>query len=83
MIPNRRLRYTWVTTECPASVGSVVTVKFRPLGERTEVRLLHEGFPDARTRSDHDAPGWQQILEVQRGDSYRVEVRRVIARPRS
>jgi uncharacterized protein YndB with AHSA1/START domain len=106
VVPNRRLRYTWVTTECPASVGSIVTVEFRPLGERTEVRLVHEGFPDAKTRSDHDAPGWQQIMEVlvragdgeltpdrfeaarhgilaeKRGDSYRVEVRRVIPRPR-
>jgi uncharacterized protein YndB with AHSA1/START domain len=105
VVPNRRLRYTWVTTECPASVGSVVTVEFRPLGSRTEVRLLHEGFPDLKTRSDHDATGWQQImegfakaadgelspdrlkaarhaiLEEKRGDSYQVEVRRVIARP--
>jgi uncharacterized protein YndB with AHSA1/START domain len=105
VVPNRRLRYTWITSECPASAGSVVTVEFRDLGGRTEVRLLHEGFPDAKTRSDHDAPGWQQIMEVfvraadaelspscletarravladRRGDSYRLEVRRVIPCP--
>lgn len=102
---NRRLRFTWVTTECPASVNSVVTVDFRALGTRTELTVRHEGFPDEGTRSNHDAPGWQQIVEVfiaagdaeftparleqaadvvaaaKRGDSYRVEVRKLIARP--
>ncbi len=64
VVPGKRLRFTWVTTECPADVGSVVTVDFRDLGGRTELVLLHEGFPDWKTRDDHDATGWQQILEV-------------------
>ncbi len=64
VVPGKRLRFTWVTTECPAAVGSVVTVDFRDLGGRTELVLLHEGFPDRKTRDDHDATGWRQILEV-------------------
>lgn len=64
LVPNQRLRFTWVTSECPREVGSVVTVTFRSLGPDTELTLEHVGFPDEETRRRHDAPGWQQILEV-------------------
>lgn len=64
VVPERRLAFTWVTSEVAASVGSVVTVEFTDLGGRTAVRLRHEGFPSEAVRADHDATGWQQILEV-------------------
>lgn len=104
VVTNRRLRFSWVTREVAAAVGSVVTVDFTDLGGRTALRLRHEAFPDERQRADHDAPGWQQIVEVfatagggftpaafaaassavvaaKRGDTLRVQARRVIARP--
>jgi len=64
VVPERRLRFTWVTSEISASVASVVTVEFTDLGGKTLLHLCHEGFPDEKQRRDHDATGWQQIIDV-------------------
>jgi uncharacterized protein YndB with AHSA1/START domain len=62
--PNRRLKFTWVTPECPAVLGSQVSVDFVARGDTTELVLTHIGFPDQKTRDAHDATGWQQILDL-------------------
>ncbi|HEY2806469.1 MAG TPA: SRPBCC family protein [Gemmatimonadales bacterium] len=63
VVPNRRLRFTWVTPETPAAVNSVVTVEFTDRGASTDLTLTHTGFPNQQERDSHDA-GWQQIVDV-------------------
>lgn len=64
VVPAKRLRFTWVTTDVPKETGSMVTVTFRDIGGQTELHLLHEGFPSEKLRADHDATGWQQIVNL-------------------
>ncbi|MEW6269500.1 MAG: SRPBCC domain-containing protein [Thermodesulfobacteriota bacterium] len=60
----RRLRFSWIwevwKTVVPAE--TLVTVELRPLGHATEVKVTHEGFPDAWTREQH-AAGWAATLD--------------------
>ena len=80
VVPGKRLRFTWVTSEVPADVKSVVTVTFTDLGGKTGLHVLHEGFPSEKVRGDHDAPGWQQIADVfAKADNMSAEALRVAA----
>lgn len=59
-----RLVFTW-TWEPPdphAGIDTLVTVEIADIGNETEVRVTHEGFPTAETRDRHD-DGWHGTLE--------------------
>jgi uncharacterized protein YndB with AHSA1/START domain len=60
--PPTRLVYTWSWTgTSDDGIETVVTVEFRPAGERTELVLTHEGFPD-QVRCDRHEGGWTGCL---------------------
>lgn len=63
--PARRLEFTWVS-EGTRGKESVVTVTFTPSGKETELRIQHEGLPDAAGAADHEG-GWKEILDVLAG----------------
>ncbi|TMQ07357.1 MAG: SRPBCC domain-containing protein [Deltaproteobacteria bacterium] len=57
--PPHRLVYSWQIGDEPQSR---VTVQFAPLGERTEVTVLHERIATPAMRDDH-ARGWDGCLD--------------------
>jgi uncharacterized protein YndB with AHSA1/START domain len=60
----QRLSYTW-QLEGAASSGTaveLVTVRFDPRGDATEVSVTHERIADEATRKSHD-DGWVGCLE--------------------
>lgn len=58
----RRLVFTWTMKSQQLIVDeNVVTVEFRDLGNRTQVRLTHEPFADPDIRGLH-AQGWEVCL---------------------
>jgi uncharacterized protein YndB with AHSA1/START domain len=59
--PERRLVFTWAWITTPER-ESLVTVTFRPVGDGTELTLLHERFADEAARAGHEG-GWTQALE--------------------
>jgi uncharacterized protein YndB with AHSA1/START domain len=60
--PPDRLVYAWHWAEGPeGTVESIVTVRFRDRGERTEVEVTHTGFDDDSVRDNH-AQGWLGCL---------------------
>jgi uncharacterized protein YndB with AHSA1/START domain len=62
--PPARLVYTWRWADGPeAGPESLVTVRFRPAGERTEVEIVHTGIPDPAVRDSHGS-GWQGCLDA-------------------
>ena len=67
--PMEKLVYTWVWEHhgeggdsdfVPAE--TLVTVEFRDLGDKTELVLTHEQFPDENMRNEHDQ-GWSGCLD--------------------
>jgi uncharacterized protein YndB with AHSA1/START domain/DNA-binding transcriptional ArsR family regulator len=62
--PPRRLVFTWVSQPTALRL-TIVAVDFEPEGNRTRVRLRHEGFADPETAQAH-AGGWNGILEALR-----------------
>ena len=54
--------YTWVS-EATRGVESVVTVTFSPLGDETEVTLVHSKVPDDDMGRRH-AEGWTWMLNI-------------------
>jgi len=56
----RRLVFTWVS-HATGGASTLVTVDFLPLGERTEVVVMHEQLPDS-ARDSH-ATGWTSGIE--------------------
>ena len=54
--------YTWMS-EATRGVESVVTVTFAPLGDETEVTLVHSGVPDDAMGRRH-AEGWTWMLNM-------------------
>jgi len=54
--------FTWVS-EATRGCESVVTVTFAPLGEETEVTLVHSGVPDDEMGRRH-TEGWQWMLNL-------------------
>lgn len=57
--PNR-LSFTWNSPH--AEPDSLVTLTFRPVGDETEVTLVHDRFPSEAERSGHER-GWTGILD--------------------
>ena len=63
--PPERLVYTWTWADDPimGEAGVTrVTVDFRERGRETEVTVTQTGFPNARSREEHDA-GWIGCLD--------------------
>lgn len=54
-----RLVYTWIMGD---SESSMVTVRFEPRGDRTEVIVLHEQIPDDAVKKTHEQ-GWNGCLD--------------------
>ena len=61
VVPNRRIVYTWAWESTPER-ESLVTVEFRPSGQRTELLLTHQRFADTDARDKHQH-GWNGCLE--------------------
>jgi uncharacterized protein YndB with AHSA1/START domain len=58
--PPRRLVYTWCLAESAES--SLVTVRFDPRGQETEVVVVHEKVPSVAIRDSHEK-GWSGCLD--------------------
>ena len=60
--PPRRLRFTWRWENgVPHTFESVVTIELEPVGNATELTLVHGGFPDDAAASGY-ASGWERSL---------------------
>jgi len=60
--PPRRLEFTWRwEMGGPDDVESRVTVELTPMGDETELVLVHGGFPDAETAAPYSG-GWEATL---------------------
>jgi uncharacterized protein YndB with AHSA1/START domain len=57
--PPEKLVYTWGWN--PDKPESVVTMKFRDLGNNTEIHILHQNLPDQEQRDKHNH-GWLGCL---------------------
>ena len=56
--PPRRLRFTWRwESGVPYDFDSLVTIDLVPVGEATELTLVHTGFPDDEIAATHEQ-GW-------------------------
>jgi len=58
---DRKLEFTWVS-EHTRGMETVVTISFEPAGNGTQVKIAHEGLPDAEMAEAH-FEGWTGILE--------------------
>lgn len=56
VVENRKLVFTWTRKGMP-EIDSRVTIELRAVREGTELSFLHEQFPDAAARDDHEI-GW-------------------------
>jgi uncharacterized protein YndB with AHSA1/START domain len=56
------VEYTWMS-EATKGVESIVTITFEPLGDETEVTLVHSGVPDDDMGRRH-AEGWTWMLNM-------------------
>ena len=59
--PPRRLSYTW-QLESSTRAAELVTVRFEPCGDATDVVIVHERITDAAVYASHDE-GWLGCLE--------------------
>ena len=56
--PPNRLEYTWRQSNWPSEwADSLVRWQLKQIGDETEVRLVHENFPNEEERIGHDE-GW-------------------------
>jgi uncharacterized protein YndB with AHSA1/START domain len=58
----RRLAFTWRYSDTHGQVTRVTITLRKLTGERTELVLEHDAFPDEDARNRHES-GWSQILE--------------------
>ncbi len=58
IIPNRKIVFTWNTTEVQ---DTVVTIELHAVDEGTELVLTHDMFPDADSAQNH-TEGWEGCL---------------------
>ncbi|MGA1984287.1 MAG: SRPBCC domain-containing protein [Acidobacteriaceae bacterium] len=56
------IEYTWMS-EATRGLESLVTVTFQPLGDETEVTLVHSNVPDDEMGRRH-ADGWKWMLDM-------------------
>jgi uncharacterized protein YndB with AHSA1/START domain len=56
-----RLVFTWIS-KVTLDRETLVTITLRPVGEETELTLMHERLPDAEARTKHRR-GWTSIVE--------------------
>ncbi len=59
--PPHKLVYTWRMGD-GSQEQSLVTVRFEPRADATEVIVIHERIPNQTVRESHEA-GWQGCLE--------------------
>lgn len=56
LIPNQKIVQNWRTTEFPEEADdSQIEIHFTPVGDETELRLIHSNIPDGQ--SDYEK-GW-------------------------
>ncbi|SEJ01307.1 Uncharacterized conserved protein YndB, AHSA1/START domain [Dyadobacter koreensis] len=64
VVPHRKLAYSWRYDDYPGD--SLVTFELFPEGNKTKIRLTHEGlesFPDLRDfKRESFAAGWNEII---------------------
>jgi uncharacterized protein YndB with AHSA1/START domain len=57
---GKRIRQEWTTTEWPAGYPpSVLELKLRPKGKKTELTMLHSKVPEEQI--DYYAEGWKEF----------------------
>jgi len=64
--PTSRLVFGWRTTTPPMDTegDTTVTVNFRPVGDKTEIHLIHEGFATEKGCEAHK-DGWNHVIDRQ------------------
>jgi uncharacterized protein YndB with AHSA1/START domain len=60
--PPHRLVYTWRMGAGPDAESSLVTVRFEPRGDATEVVVVHEQLASEAVRESHEK-GWEGCLD--------------------
>ncbi len=60
ILPPHKLVYTWQMGQ--GGEESLVTVRFEPRGESTEVVVVHENIPTDAVRDSHEK-GWEGCLD--------------------
>ena len=62
--PPAKISYTWKyeSDEDWGDCESVVTVEFKAVGDQTEIRLTHTGFPSAESKDNHGY-GWTACMD--------------------
>ncbi len=62
--PPSKVSFTWKYEgdEDWADCESLVTVEFKAVGDQTELRLTHTGFPSAESRGNH-SQGWNSCMD--------------------
>jgi glutathione S-transferase len=60
--PPHRLVYTWRMGTGPGAENSLVTVRFEPRGDATEVVVVHEQLASEVVRESHEK-GWDGCLD--------------------
>ncbi|NYD52495.1 uncharacterized protein YndB with AHSA1/START domain [Actinomadura luteofluorescens] len=59
--PGRLIELTWLNEAGTRGVETVLTVETSPRSSGSLLRLTHAGFPDDRTREEHET-AWRSIL---------------------
>jgi uncharacterized protein YndB with AHSA1/START domain len=60
--PPWALEFTWLNEAGTRGHETVLSVRLRPEGDGTVLRLHHAGFPDADVRDGHES-AWRDLLE--------------------
>ncbi|MBB6394626.1 uncharacterized protein YndB with AHSA1/START domain [Actinomadura coerulea] len=61
VVPDRLIELTWLNEAGTRGVETVLTVELAPRPGGTLLHLTHAGFPDDRTREEHET-AWRSIL---------------------
>jgi uncharacterized protein YndB with AHSA1/START domain len=61
VLPPKRLKFTWISASTNQQ-PTVVTIDFRPLGDKTEITLVHDGLDSVKNVEGH-TKGWTEILQ--------------------